>query len=177
MRIHPVPGTLLLAGFLALAVTHSAHAQAESSEIIRSFTATDIRQMMEELGGSTGTASVPESETDIDALAEIVVPLTYSNGTTAKLLGMNCNSAERVEHRRCTHFLLTKHFEFRNAETAALAARAFSMLWYSTESDGSQMELRRMDWISNGVTRAHLTSALEEFGKGLVTVSNELPSR
>ena len=44
MRIHPVPGTLLLAGFLALAVTHSAHAQAESSEIIRSFTATDIRR-------------------------------------------------------------------------------------------------------------------------------------
>ena len=168
MSFHPVPKTLLLAWVLALAVTHGAHAQSESSEIIRSFTATDIRQMMEELGGSAGAATVPESETDVDALAEVVVPLTYSNGTTANLFGMNCDTAERIENRQCTHFMLTKRFEFRNAEIAELAARAFNMLWYSTESDGSQMELRRMDWISNGVTRDHLQSALEEFGSGLV---------
>jgi len=132
---------------------------------------------MEELGGSVGTASEPVSEAETDALAEVVVPLTYSNGTTANLFGMNCATAERIESRQCTHFMLTKRFEFRNAEIADLAARAFNMLWYSTESDGSQMELRRMDWISNGVTRDHLQSALEEFGNGLLKVSNELPTR
>ncbi len=39
------------------------------------------------------------------------------------------------------------------------------------------MHLRRMDWISNGVSRDHLQSALEEFGNGLVTVSNGLPTK
>ncbi len=177
MIFHPVSRTLLIAGFLALAGTHCAHAQSEGSAIIRSVTAADIRQLMGELGGSASTASAPESEAGSDAPSEIVVLLTYSSGMTASFFGMNCGPAERIEHRQCTHFMLSKTFEFQDADTAALAAQAFNMLWYSTESDGSQMYLRRMDWISNGVTRDHLQSALEEFGNGLVTVSNELPTR
>jgi hypothetical protein len=177
MSLNTIARTLLLAGFLAFAVTHGAQAQSEGSAIIRTFTATDIGQMMEELGGSADNVSAPISGSDTHELAEIVVPLTYGSGTTANLFGMNCDSAEPIENRQCTHFLLTKRFEFRNAEIAALAAQAFNMLWYSTEADGSQMEIRRMDWISNGVTRDHLQSTLEEFGLGLVRVSNELHPR
>lgn len=144
----------------ALAVSMPGLAQAQE-QIIRSFMLEDISEFMGMMNGSMAAVQAGERPGDIEAT------LTYENGETADFMAMNCEPGDAVMRRACTHFLITKDFEMKSAQIARALSARFDAAWYADTTFENIFVLRRMDWISNGVTPGHLGSALFEFSIGI----------
>lgn len=136
--------------------------------VVRSFSIAKIGELMGMMGGTVGAAQAGQEEGDIEAV------LTYASGDTAQIVARNCEPGSSLVERVCSHFILLKTFQMKDARTAAAFSAGFDAPWYADTAYGNTFEIRRMDWISNGVTTAHLGSTLGEFSEGIRKLKPEV---
>lgn len=146
---------------LALVLGALPEAAMAQSEVIESFSMTDIGELMDSIGGTMSEVSEGEEPGDLEAF------VTYASGDTAFFRAMNCEAGEMIKQRQCAYFSLTKAFEMKSAKAAEALSLDFDAAWYADLASENWFIIRRMDWISNGVTRQHLGAALFEFSEGI----------
>lgn len=158
----------IVMGAAILSVPVTATAQDFDNGVIRSFSMQDIGGIMEMMGGAMADVSEGPRDTDLSTV------LTYEDGTTVDFMAMNCEPGPYVMARACTQFRISKAFEVKDAATASALSAEFDANWYGDHAIGNLFELRRMDWISNGVTPRHLGAAIDEFQLGVARAREEV---
>ena len=146
---------------LALVLGALPEAAEAQSEVIHSFSMTDIGELMGSIGGTMSEMSEGDEPGDLEAF------VTYATGETALFRAMNCEAGGTIKERQCAYFSLTKAFEMKSASAAEALSLDFDAAWYADLASENWFIIRRMDWISNGVTRQHLGAALFEFSEGV----------
>ncbi|MGA0601308.1 hypothetical protein ACO2Q3_11460 [Caulobacter sp. KR2-114] len=75
--------------------------------------------------------------------------------------GMDCKGDG--EAQACPEFSISARWTLESAARATAAARDISFAYTTVNTDGRNIELSRMDFIPDGVTRNHVRSAVAEF--------------
>ena len=142
---------------LARAACLSGPAQAgegpADSAVITSFTLSDAKDML-----TAEEVKIDKVEPTSDGF---IVKASQGPNRPVWFTGMNCKGPG--EFKTCSEFRVSAGWTLASAKLAEQFAKKLDFNYISVSTDGDYLEIWRMDFISDGVTRKHLRNVVSEF--------------
>jgi hypothetical protein len=136
----------------ALAAVSASAKERPASQLVRSFSAKDARELLTELGSDVKKVNFSADGFTIFAAASPKRQIQFD--------AMHCTGADLA--MTCSEFRIAAHWRLDTPDHAAALAKQLNYAYSGAFTNGADLYLWRMDFIYDGVTREHLHDALGE---------------